>query len=231
MLLIYAFCVLLPIILTDSIILYNMNKSDKESQLVSLSHAMDRVEYNLNSNINNCILFTNNMYYDRDLNKFLNKQYTDFPSYYDAYMEMLISNKLSYTYNAGLLSKIELFADNNSIIGGGKILRLSSAEDETWYKEFKKSENDILVYPYYDAAKKFVPGSGSARTISIMRKLDNFGNKGVEKLLKIDLDYNTMLMDVLNEKIVQSMSVIRKISYSLICLIPAVRGTFRKPVL
>jgi two-component system sensor histidine kinase YesM len=66
MLLIYAFCVLLPIILTDSIILYNMNKSDKESQLVSLSHAMDRVEYNLSSNISNCIMFTNNMYYDRD---------------------------------------------------------------------------------------------------------------------------------------------------------------------
>ncbi len=201
MLLIYAFCVLLPIILTDSIILYNMNKSDKESQLVSLSHAMDRVEYNLNTTINNCIMFTNNMYYDRDLNKFLNRQYADFPSYYDAYMEMLISNKLSYTYNAGLLSKIELFADNNSIIGGGKILRLSSAEDETWLKEFKKSNNDIIVYAYYDEAKKFVPGSGSARTISIIRKLDNFGNKGIEKLLKIDLDYNTMLMDVLNEKI------------------------------
>ncbi len=201
MLLIYAFCVLLPIILTDSIILYNMNKSDKESQLVSLSHAMDRVEYNLNSNIDNCIMFTNNMYYDRDLNKFLNKQYADFPSYYDDYMKMLNSNKLSYTYNAGLLSKIELFADNNSIIGGGKISRLSSVEDKTWFTEFKKSGNDIFVYPYYDAAKKFVPGSGSARTISIIRKLDNFGNRGIEKLLKIDMDYNMMLMDVLNEKI------------------------------
>jgi two-component system sensor histidine kinase YesM len=201
MLLIYAFCVLLPIILTDSIILYNMNKSDKESQLVNLSHAMDRVEYNLNSNIDNCIMFTNNMYYDRDLNKFLNKQYADFPSYYDAYMKMLNGNKLSYTYNAGLLSKIELFADNNSIIGGGKISRLSSVEDETWYKEFKESEKDIFVYPYYDVAKKFLPGSGSARTISIIRKLDYFGNRGIEKLLKIDMDYNMMLMDVLNEKI------------------------------
>jgi two-component system sensor histidine kinase YesM len=201
MLLIYAFCVLLPIILTDSIILYNMNKSDKESQLVNLSHAMDRVEYNLNANIDNCILFTNNMYYDRDLNKFLNKQYADFPSYYDAYMKMLNGNKLSYTYNAGLLSKIELFADNNSIIGGGKISRLSSVEDETWFKEYKKSGKDIFVYPYYDEAKKFIPGSGSARTISIIRKLDNFGNQEIEKLLKIDMDYNMMLMDVLNEKI------------------------------
>lgn len=201
MLLIYAFCVLLPIILTDSIILYNMNKSDRESQLVDLSHAMDRVKYNLRSNVNNCILFTNNMYYDPDLDKFLNKQYTDFITYYSDYMKMLISNKLSYTFNAGLLSKIEVFADNDSIIGGGKILRMTSAENEIWYQEFKKSNRDIFVYPYYDEAKKFLPGSGSARTISIIRKLDYFGNKGNEKILKIDMEYNVMLMDVLNEKI------------------------------
>ncbi len=201
MLLIYAFCVLLPIILTDYIILYNMSRSNKESQMVGLSHAMDRVEYNLISNINNCVMFTNNMYYDRVLNKFLNIQYTDYPSYYDAYRELLISNNLSYTYNAGLLSKIEVIVDNNSIIGGGKILRLASVADETWYTEFKKSNRDISIYPYYDEDKRFIPGSGSARTISIIRKLDNFGNDGIEKLLKIDLDYNTMLMDVLNEKI------------------------------
>ncbi len=201
MLLIYAFCVLLPIILTDAIILYNMNKSYEESQLVSLSHAMDRVEYNLSSYVNNCILFTNNMYYDRSLNKFLNRQYADYPSYYDAYMEMLTSNNLSYNYNAGLLTKIEVFADNNSMIGGGKISTIDSVADVTWFKEYKKSKNGIFVYPYYDEDKKFIPGSGSARTISIIRTLDNFGNNGIEKLLKIDLDYNMMLMDLLNEKI------------------------------
>lgn len=178
--------------------------------MVNLTHAMDRVEYNMSSNVSNCILFTNNMYYDRELNKFLNKQYADYPSYYDAYMEMLTSNNLSYNYNSGLLSRIEVFADNKTIIGGGKISTLASIADSVWFKEYEKSKKTIFVYPYYDEAKKFIPGVGSARTISIIRTLDNYGSHGIQKVLKIDLDYTMMQMDVLNEKIDGTIYVMNK---------------------
>lgn len=201
LLLIYGFCVLLPIILTDTVILYNMNKSYQESQMVNLSHSMDRVEYNLSKAISNCILFTNNMYYDRTLNKFLNKQYEDYPTYYEAYMDMLTSNNLSYTYNSGLLTKIEIFADNNTIIGGGKISTIDSIKDKVWYQAYKASGRKTILYTSYEEDKKYIPGSGSARTISIIRDLGYFGSNGIEKLLKIDLDYNVMQMDVLNERI------------------------------
>jgi two-component system sensor histidine kinase YesM len=100
-----------------------------------------------------------------------------------------------------LLYKIEIFADNETILGGGKISTLNTARDTKWYQEYWDSEQDTFLYVYYDESKKFIPGSGSCRTISIVRRLDNFGNKGIEKVLKIDIDYNAMLKDVLNEKI------------------------------
>ncbi|MGF7142675.1 two-component system sensor histidine kinase YesM [Anaerotaenia torta] len=200
LLLVYTFCVLIPIILTDAIIMYTVNSNYRESQMRDLGHAMERVEYNLKENIEDCILFTNNMYTDSSLDKFLNRNYSSYNAYYDEYSKLLNNNSLSYNYNYGMLSKIEIFADNDTMIGGGKISTFKSARDFEWYKEFKASGRDIFIYIYYDEMKKFIPGSGSCRTISIIRNLDYFGEK-VEKILKIDINYNEMLVDVQNEKI------------------------------
>ncbi|MDF2484326.1 MAG: hypothetical protein K0R46_494 [Herbinix sp.] len=223
LLLLYVFCVLIPIILTDAIIMYTVSGNYKESQLRDLQHAMERVEYNLGENIAACTMFTNNMYTDSLLDKFLNKQYSSFNEYYDEYNKMLDNNSLSYNYNAGLLYKIEIFADNDTMIGGGKISTIKTIKDTDWYQEFEKSGKDIFLFAYYDESKKFLPGSGSCRTISIIRRLDNFGSKNIEKLLKIDVDYNMLLTDVLNEKI-EGTIFVRNNDYILFSNIPNTSG-------
>ena len=223
LLLLYTLGVLLPIILTDAIILYTVNVNYNESQMRDLRHTMERVEYNLGQNIEACTLFTNNMYTDSLLDKFLNKQYSSYNDYYDEYNKMLDNNSLSYNYNAGLLYKIEIFADNDTMIGGGKISTIKSVEDTQWYKEFEKSGKDIFLYAYYDETKKFIPGSGSCRTISIIRRLDNFGSGNIEKLLKIDVNYNVLLMYVLNEKI-EGTIYVRNSDYILFSNIPNTSG-------
>ena len=223
LLLLYFICVLIPIIITDAIIMYNVNQNYKESQLRDLRHAMERVEYNLSQNIEACTLFTNNMYTDGLLDKFLNKQYKSYNDYYVEYNKMLDNNSLSYNYNAGLLYKIEILADNDTMIGGGKISTIKSVRDTDWYQEFHNSGKNIFLYSYYDESKKYIPGSGSCRTISIIRRLDNFGKNHIEKLLKIDVNYNVLLMHVLNEKINGTIYV-RNDDYVLFSNIPNTSG-------
>lgn len=223
--LLYTFCVLIPIILTDAIIMYTVNANYRESQLRDLRHAMERVEYNLGETIEGCILFTNNMYTDSSLDKFLNRRYSSYNDYYDEYNKMLDNNSLSYNYNYGMLNKIEIFADNDTMLGGGKISTFKSARDSDWYIEYKASGKDIFLYTYYDETKKFIPGSGSCRTVSIIRKLGNFGNK-MEKVLKIDVSYNEMLIDVLNEKIDGTIYVRNK-DYILFSNLPGTSGMRR----
>ncbi len=223
LLLLYTFGVLLPIILTDAIILYTVNVNYNESQMRDLRHAIERVEYNIGKNIEACTLFTNNMYTDNMLDKFLNKKYSTYNDYYDEYNKLLDNNSLSYNYNAGLLYKIEIFVDNDTMIGGGKISTIKSVEDTLWYKEYEKSGKDIFLIAYYDEAKKFIPGSGSCRTISIIRRLDNFGSGSIEKLLKIDIDYNVLLMHVLNEKI-EGTIYVRNSDYILFSNLPNTGG-------
>lgn len=223
LLLLYTIGVLLPIILTDAIILYTVNVNYNESQMRDLRHAVERVEYNLGQNIEACTLFTNNMYTDSSLDKFLNRKYSSYNDYYDEYNKLLDNNSLSYNYNAGLLYKIEIFADNDTMIGGGKISTIKSIEDSLWYKEFKKSGKDIFLFAYYDETKKFIPGSGSCRTISIIRRLDNYGSGKLEKLLKIDVNYNVLLMHVLNEKI-EGTIYVRNNDYVLFSNLPNTSG-------
>ncbi|HKL99138.1 MAG TPA: histidine kinase [Mobilitalea sp.] len=201
LLLIYSICVLLPIILTDAIILSNVNQNSKQMKMRDLQYLTERVEYNMREVVVGSIMFTYNIYSDETLDKFLNKRYESLIDYYDEYYELQQNGNLNKNYNYGLLSKIEIYVDNDTILNGGKIIKKSMAEDTDWYKAFQESGEDIFLYTYYDEAKMFIPGSGTSRTISIIRKLNNFRDIGVEKFVKIDIDYNVMLRDVLNEKI------------------------------
>lgn len=201
LLLIYFFCVLMPLIFTDGIILYSIQRNARQDQLTALKDAMKRLEYNLDEIVNGSILFTHNLYTDQLLNDFLNHQYSSSLDYYYNYTMMQRNNSLSYNYNYGILTKIEIFADNDTLLSGGKISSLNKVKNSQWYQSFMKSGEDVFLYTYYDEMKKKIPGSGSSRTISIIRKLDHFGYNGIEKILKIDIDYNVMLQDVLNEKI------------------------------
>lgn len=204
LLLIYCFCVLLPIIFTDAIIMYTVNKNYMENRLSDLTNTMERVRSNLADTLGGCILFTYNLYTDEKLDDFLSKEYVNHLDYYENYTDMLKYNRLSYNYNYGRLYKILIYADNNTLVNGGSIAKLDDAKDTEWYKAFIENGQDIFVYNYYDNEKKYIPGSGTSRTISIIRNMDyfdNFNKKDMTKILKVDLDYSYILKDITNEKI------------------------------
>ncbi len=201
LLLIYAFCVFLPIILTDAMILQTVNLNSKRDKEKELQYTMNRVEYNLTETINGCIGFTNNFYIDRALDEFLNKSYSSNLSYYDEYIKLSRDNRFSYNYNNGILNQVLIYVDNETILSGGRIAKLSLIKETQWYKDYKDSGEDVFIYPYFEWQKRYAAGSGTPKTISIIRKLDYYRNVGVEKCLKIDIDYSMMLRDVMNEKV------------------------------
>lgn len=210
LLLIYAFCVFIPIIVTDAIILHTVNVNSIRDQQKELQYAMERIEYNLTETVNGCILFTNNLYMDPSLNQFLNKKYINYMTYYDDFIKLSRNNNFSYNYNNGIVNKIQIFANNETMLNGGKIAKIDMIKDTDWYKAYKENGSDIFLYTYFDESKRYAIGSGSSRTVSIIRNMDYFGNRGIDKCLKIDIDYNLMLRDVLNEKIAAKIYVRNK---------------------
>lgn len=222
-LLIYCFCVLLPIIFTDAFILFTVNQNARKDQMNNLINLMERVKSNLEDTVEGCILFTYNFRTDENLNDFLTKDYINYLDYYENYTTLLSNNSLSYNFNYGLLYKIVVYADNNSIVNGGKIISLDTVRTTDWYKAFKESGKDTFLYSYFDGSKRFIPGSGTCRTISIIRDMDYYSNRGIEKFVKIDIDYNYMLKDVLNEKFDGEIYVRNK-DYILFSNLPSTSG-------
>lgn len=204
LLLIYCFCVLIPIIFTDATILYTVHKNYKDNRMTDLNYTMERVRSNLVDTVDSCMLFTYNLYTDEKLDEFISKEYVNHLDYYEDYTEMLKYNSLNYNYNYGRLYRILIYADNSTLVNGGSIARLDTVKDADWYKAFVDSGQDIFLYTYYDSEKNYVPGAGTSRTLSIIRKLDKFdtyNQQGMSKVLKVDLDYSEMLKEVTNEKI------------------------------
>ncbi|NLL74029.1 MAG: sensor histidine kinase [Clostridiales bacterium] len=204
LLLIYCFCVLIPIIFTDATILYTVHKNYKDNRMTDLNYTMERVRSNLVDTVDSCMLFTYNLYTDEKLDEFISKEYVNHLDYYEDYTEMLKYNSLNYNYNYGRLYRILIYADNSTLVNGGSIARLDTVKDADWYKAFVDSGQDIFLYTYYDSEKNYVPGAGTSRTLSIIRKLDKFdtyNQQGMGKVLKVDLDYSEMLKEVTNEKI------------------------------
>lgn len=223
LLLIYLCCVLFPIILTDALFMINVRKNIRESHMRELQNAIARVEYDLEETVNRCYLFTSNLYTDQLLDDFLDHRYKSYNDYYESYMKMLRNNNFSYSYNYGLLNKIQIYTDNDTMINGGKIASVEAVRDTGWYQAYKSSGKDTFLFTYFDDSKKNIPGSGPCRTISIMRKLDHFGDKGSEKFLKIDIDYNVMLKEVQNENIDAEIYV-RNSEYVLFSNLPNTNG-------
>jgi len=223
LLLIYCFCVLIPIILIDSIILYTVHQNYQEDYLKDLTNTMERIKVNLTDTVEGCILFTYNLYSDEKLDEFLSYNYKSHLDYYEKYTEMLKYKSISYNYNYGRMYKIVIYADNDTLVNGGSIARLETAKSEDWYKAYIESGQDIFLYTYYDSGKKHIPGSGTSRTISVIRKLNNFDKRGMVKILKVDLDYNYMLKDVLNEKI-EGEIYVRNKDYILFSNLPGTSG-------
>lgn len=223
LLLIYFFCVLIPIILIDSVIMYTVNRNYRKDFMRDLNNVMERVKSNLSDTVDSCILFTYNLYSDEQLDNFLSKHYENHLDYFKNYMEMLKYRNLSYNYNYGRINRILIYADNDTLINGGSIAELKTVKNEAWYKAFKESGQDIFLFTYYDEGKKHIAGGGTSRTISIIRKLNYFDKQGIEKILKVDLDYNYMLKDVQNEKIDGEIYV-RNGDYILFSNLPGTSG-------
>lgn len=199
LLIIYVFCVCIPMLVTDSIIVYSIRRNALEQQAITMHNMIERITYNIKSKIDGCSAIANSLYLDQIINKFLSTNHASNLDYYESYKQLIQNNVLKYYYNSQRINNIMLYADNPTITNGGNFWRIEDIKETEWYKAFKESKQDMLLVTYYNNENKFT--SRMRRTISFIRKLNYNGLRDVEKLVKIDLEYTGILNDLLNEKI------------------------------
>ena len=86
--------------------------------------------------------------------------------------------------------EITMYADNDTIVNGGKFKKLGRVKQTEWYQKLQDSGNNFVFCAYMDETHDTSPTD--LRKVSIIRKLNRYMLDPHEKVLKIDLDYNAV---------------------------------------
>lgn len=148
-LIIYIFCVILPLVMTDTFLL----RSVFEAELKNQSYTRDTAIESYMNYISNTMEYDANVASAIDLNKNLNRlinTYYDNPyEYYDRMMNT-VSDSFFTTLSDMKWDRIVIYSDNPTMLRGNYFHYMDEAEDEQWYKKFIESGANEGVYAYFD---------------------------------------------------------------------------------
>ena len=200
--LLYFYCVMIPLVVTDTVIFGMFLHDEREARKTRLKNTVKSVEYILNSGAEEAAALSENIYFNKYINEFLNEEFTSGLDYYNQYQELLKDSLFESSLGTSN-AIITMYTDNPTIVNGGKFWKIQNIEDEVWYQEFKKSGQEMQMYFYYEDILR--TNLKSPRKVSFVRKLNRYKRDPYEKLLKIDLDYiginETLLMSNYEDEI------------------------------
>lgn len=197
LILLYICCVLLPLFITDSIILTILlqgEKAEKEHEMANIASA---VQADLYYTVEEAFKMIKNIYVSWSTNEFLDKQFRSGLNFWEE-TQRFTSN--SY-FNNSMISgstNIVLISDNPTIVNGGHFYRLASIREEEWYQRLKETGLDTVLHFYYIGDAN--PSAPTKKRISLVQKLNYFKGRGCEKIVRLDIDYSSMVRQLANMK-------------------------------
>ena len=197
LLIFYVCCVLLPLAVTDSVILAILLQGEKKEQSYEMANIASAVQFDFSYMLDEAVTMAKNIYRNRTLNEFLDREYESGLDFYVASQSFI--NDSFYETSVGSNGiNIVMYGDNETIVNGGHFYRLSAVKEEEWYRALKESGQDMILYAYYIGDKE--PSATSQKRISLIRRLNYFKDDGCEKVVKIDFDYSTLVRRLTNLK-------------------------------
>lgn len=194
LLLIYVWCVLFPLVVTDTAIFSIIVKNDRKESKIEMENIADAIAYNLDATVEGTLDMMQRIYSNRYVNEFIATDHKTPLGYYENYLKFLKDS----LYEVGVekaSSKAVIYADNPSIINGGYFARLEKVKDSGWYQTFTASGRDILLLPHFETDGDF---DGGQKKLSLIRKMDYYHKGRGGDVFRVDFDYSAMTRSIAN---------------------------------
>ena len=195
LLVLYISCVLVPLIATDSVILYTVIRSEQVERQHVMENDASAVSYSFSNTIENVASTAKNIYTNQMIEEFLNRQYESHLEYVVAYNQFMQTSLFSSSIGTSN-TQITIYADNETIVNGGEFGKISSIRETEWYQYLTDSGLDMMLYCYYDKEKS--PAVNAKRRILFVRRMKFFGKESCEKIVKIEIDYSSLVRNLNN---------------------------------
>ena len=183
----YVLCVMLPLIVTDAVVLSIVNNAEKESSRHEMSSIASAVGYNLSSMVNNAGEAAKSIYTSKRIDDFISKEYTSSAEYVSEYQSFFQDTLFENTLGMSNIVFF-LYADNPTIVNGGKVNDMSAVRNTDSYRLLKQKGSGGLFFVY----EKGGAGLADERRMIYMQNLD-FYSSDIEKVLKVEFNYGSMM--------------------------------------
>ena len=185
----YFLCILIPIFLTDIVILHALTKNEHAEQLHQMEKIAKSVQSMLSAATEDSALISTSLYMDSSLQDFVSRQYASPQDYFSSYREY-IHNSLLQGVSRITNSVIRVYADNETLINGSEFARLSTVSQEPWYPQYTADGYSPRLLFSYDET--------DGRQVLFLRGMNGLYSNKAECLLCIGINYSTLDRDFQN---------------------------------
>ena len=187
-------CVILPLLLTDSVVAAVIMHAERQENLQEMSNIADSVEYTIMSYSAQLVTLMQDIYKNREVNEFISSTYTSPLDYYNRHFTFAQVSLFTLLMNNNDCNVV-IYTDAEGIVNGGNFQRLEKAEGENWYQTFRGQDKKILLFA--DFAKV---NWENRRTISFIRHMDYLASGDRGAVLRLEWDYSNILRAIVNSK-------------------------------
>lgn len=194
--LLYLLCVLIPVTLLDGVLFANLLSKETKRQDNEMENVANAIQYDIAKTMDDAVFITKDYWLNQTVNDFLSTKYNSAYDFFKRYDD-IENNSIIDVSLVGHNASLHLYADNNSIINGGKFGNFSLVRNQKWYRYFRDSRRNLVVYPYAATTGEEGNVQSPVRYVSVIRRMDYY-EPSCEKIMKLDLDYTSIENTILN---------------------------------
>ena len=187
----FLFCVILPLITIDGIIINNILREEKVESLREAEKVADTVVNYGEDVINTCHNIATSVDQNYRVGEILGQTYETTFDYYDNYHKMS-ENYFFQTLTRFNNMKVKLYTSNDTVVSGGYVGRTSDIDDTEWFNDFINSGDKYTFRCDFDTSSGVTE---SKRRIFYFGKL-SFKNCPYDTYIRIDLNYSTVSSEI-----------------------------------
>jgi len=191
LILFYLCCVLLPLFITDSVILGIIYFGEINDKKYEMERVADAVEAELEYNLEEAARMANAIYLSRYINEFLDYRFDSGVDFFEASLDIEKKNFYEISGSSSSTTYVTMYSDNKTIVNGNHFYKLSAAKNEKWYSDFHDSDDNMQLFFYYIGNENL--SANVLRKISLVRKMDYYKDLKCEKMVRVDVDYSNLV--------------------------------------
>ncbi len=184
----YYFCILVPIVLTDAVILASLVRAEMSEQRGQMADVASAVQYNVTDFTETPAVIARSIYLDASIREFLETEFSGPADYFADYQRITNQSVLKGITHIDN-SVVTIYADNDGIVNGGGFIRAADARGEECFERNAESAWDTQLILSDDEE--------DGRKISLLRDLSaSPRDDKTDMFVKIDLNYSSLVMDI-----------------------------------